>query len=68
MIKYKIGQNAGILWQLIDKEGEIDCKKLMKLSEIKSDKDFYMAIGWLSRENKVCFFETDDGLQIGLVG
>jgi hypothetical protein len=67
MKKQEIGENAGIIWQIIYNETEMPLKKMKKQSGIISDMDFYMAIGWLSRENKIHFFERNNELFIGLV-
>jgi hypothetical protein len=58
MRKNEIGVNAGIIWQNLDTNGGCpinDLKKLLKMN----DKDFYMALGWLSRENKIAFYEKE---------
>jgi len=47
-----IGQNAGILWDVLNKEGPQVQTKLMKKTRL-SENDFYGAVGWLARENKI---------------
>jgi len=59
MIKGEIGVQAGVIWQYLDKNGECpvdDLKKNLHLEE----KDFYLALGWLARENKVVFYTRED--------
>jgi hypothetical protein len=51
-ISNQIGQNAGIIWEILSKEGEIDIKGLIKKLKI-DEKDIYSGIGWLARENKI---------------
>lgn len=57
MDKYTIGNNAGIVWTLLN-----DCKRWkyedLKAASALSDRDLNAAIGWLAREDKI-YFETD---------
>ena len=66
MLKKEIGENAGTIWQLLEKELDMPVNKLQKQSGL-TDKDFYLAIGWLSRENKIYIFEKDKKLHVCLV-
>jgi hypothetical protein len=55
----QIGETAGAIWQTLSKEGPLTFAALME--EINAPQSlFFMAIGWLSREEKV-FFEPADG-------
>lgn len=56
MDKYIIGENAGILWRLLN----TDAQKRWEYSEIKAltgfdDSELGSAIGWLAREDKIEF-------------
>ena len=52
-----IGKNAGIIWTLLQGKENEDASKLKKESKL-SDAEFWAAIGWLSREDKlVCTTE-----------
>jgi len=64
MIKEKIGNNAGLVWNALA-NGKSEIKVLKKAVKL-SDKDLYAALGWLAREEKV-FFEGDGNLVVGLV-
>lgn len=66
MLKQIIGENAGIIWQILYDGTDFPLVKLQKLSGI-SDRDFYMAIGWLARENKIHFFHKAEVLCLCLV-
>ena len=46
------GHNAGRLWETLSTEGPQVQTKLMKKTKLRED-DFYGAIGWLARENKI---------------
>lgn len=60
MNKNTIGSNAGILWQLMNNSMSWDYEELKKESGL-SDKDFWAALGWLARENKIEFDAVDAG-------
>lgn len=51
-LEFEIGENAGLIWNLLNNEGDLHINKL--LSKLRIDeKDIYSAVGWLSRENKI---------------
>ena len=47
-----IGKNAGVIWTLLNSKGKEEVTKLKKESHL-SDAEFWAAIGWLSREEKL---------------
>ena len=51
-LNFKIGKNAGKIWNILNIEGEIDIQNISKLTKI-DETDTYLAIGWLARENKI---------------
>ena len=59
MIKQTIGENAGKIWRLLNKNGEMQLAELLKTSNIE-EADFNMSIGWLAREGKIAFYDEDD--------
>jgi hypothetical protein len=59
MIKQTIGENAGQIWQLLNKNGEMQLADLLKTSNIEED-DFNRSLGWLAREGKIAFYNEDD--------
>jgi hypothetical protein len=56
MLNDIIGKNAGTIWQILEDNGEIELKELLKMSKLKKP-DFNMAIGWLAREGKISFYD-----------
>ncbi len=48
------GRNAGKIWHIINKQGPQTPTKLMKTTGLPKE-DFYTAIGWLAKENKIYF-------------
>ena len=57
MDKYTIGNNAGIVWTLLN-NGKRWKYEDLKAASALSDRDLNAAIGWLAREDKI-YFETD---------
>lgn len=55
MDKHVIGENAGIVWRLLNNGERWEYEQLKNTSGL-SDRDLNLAIGWLARENKI-FFE-----------
>ena len=47
-----IGNNAGKIWRVLDEEGPQVRSKLLEKTDLTED-EFYGAIGWLARENKI---------------
>ena len=64
MDKYTIGNNAGIVWKLLNNGKHWSYEDLnwsyedLKKASGLTDRDLNAAIGWLAREDKV-YFETD---------
>lgn len=49
-----IGLAAGDIYEILKRDGEMPLKKLHTKSQLPS-KLFYMALGWLSREDKITY-------------
>ncbi len=47
-----IGNNAGVIWNVLNTNGKMTESKLKKESGLGSA-EFYMALGWLAREGKL---------------
>ena len=63
-MKDKIGTNAGLVWNAL-LVGNLDIKALKKATKL-NDKDVYAALGWLAREDKIYFVETESEFIVGL--
>lgn len=48
----KIGNNAGVIWNVLNANGKMTETKLKKETGLGSA-DFYTALGWLAREGKI---------------
>jgi len=47
-----IGNNAGVIWNVLDANGKMTETKLKKETGLGSA-EFYSALGWLAREGKI---------------
>lgn len=59
MDKRIIGENAGVIWKLLNNGERWEYERLKTASGL-SDRDLNLAIGWLARENKVYFEQSKD--------
>lgn len=48
----KFGINAGKIWDVLNVNGALNKKKIIETAKI-NNKDFYLGLGWLARENKI---------------
>ena len=64
-MKEKIGNDAGLIWQVLDAQGIKSLKELKKAAKL-NDKEIYAAIGWLAREEKLAFHQEEDDWYISL--
>jgi len=51
-INDKFGQNAGKIWRTLNSHGVLTKRELISKTNL-SIRDFYSALGWLARENKI---------------
>jgi hypothetical protein len=49
----KIGPNAGKIWETLDVRGSLQQANLIEITRL-NEGEFYAAVGWLARENKIC--------------
>ncbi len=63
--KDDIGLNAGEIWNLLYVKGALSIKKIGEFTHFR-EMLIYMSLGWLSRENKVHFFEKDGTTYVAL--
>ena len=62
----KVGILAGAVWSALNENGAMAAKDLKKAAKIKSDKDLYLAMGWLLHENKINVTEEEKTLTLEL--
>ncbi len=61
-----IGTNAGAIWTALSENGAMNTKDLKKAAKVKTDKDLYLAMGWLLREDKINVTEADKVITVEL--
>jgi hypothetical protein len=64
MLKKDIGINAGTIWQYLSEKGRLSIKEIEELTNYK-ESFILLALGWLSRENKIKF-SNDNNMYIEL--
>ena len=62
----KVGILAGAVWSALNENGAMAAKDLKKAAKIKSDKDLYLTMGWLLREDKINVVEEEKTLTLEL--
>lgn len=62
----KIGCVAGAIWVALNENGAMSSKDLKKIAKIKSDKELYLAMGWLCREDKLNVVEEGKEITLSL--
>ena len=60
-----IGNTAGQIWQYLDKQGPVTIIKLKSELGI-SNSTLYLALGWLSREDKINIIDFEQSFKISL--
>lgn len=66
MLTTKTGELAGAIWVALSEQGTLTGKELKKAAKIKSDKDLYLGLGWLLREDKVYTAEVEKDITVSL--
>lgn len=57
MLQEKAGETAGKIWETLNEKGTQTLKQIKKSAKI-NEKDFYLGLGWLLREDKLIVDET----------
>lgn len=66
MFKEKAGELAGKIWEALNTNGELSGKDLKKVTKVRSEKDLYLGLGWLLREDKVEVTEVAKDINVVL--
>ena len=53
MLTIKSGEIAGRIWTALDEKGTLTGKELKKVCGRLTDKELYLGLGWLLREEKI---------------
>ena len=67
MLKEKAGVIAGQIWEALNgKEKGMTQNELKKAAKLKADKDLFLGLGWLLREDKIETKEEEGELSVKL--
>ena len=67
MLKEKAGVIAGQIWDALNgKEKGLTQKELKKAAKLKTDKDLFLGLGWLLREDKIETKEKEGEMSVKL--
>ena len=67
MLKEKAGALAGQIWEALNETEGLTQKQIKKTAKVKADKDFFLGLGWLLREDKVAVSEAEGEIFVKLV-
>jgi hypothetical protein len=62
----KVGTIAGQIWNALNDNGALNTKDLKKAAKVKNDKDLFLGLGWLLREDKVALTEVEKDIVVAL--
>lgn len=65
MLKEKAGEIAGKIWNALNETQGLTVKQIKKATKL-IDKDLYLGIGWLLREDKISTSEIEGELFVKL--
>lgn len=65
MFQEKVGENAGVVWNILSGTEGKTFKEIKKEGSLK-EKDLYLALGWLLREGKISVEPAEKDLFIKL--
>lgn len=65
MFTEKVGELAGKIWVALNENGKVTGKELKKYIKVRADKELYLGLGWLLREDKIDV--TESGKEILVV-
>ena len=66
-MKEKAGALAGQIWEALNGTEGLTQKQIKKAAKMKADKDFFLGMGWLLREDKVTVSEVEGEIFVKLV-
>jgi hypothetical protein len=61
-----VGTLAGAVWTALNENGALATKDVKKVAGLKSDKELYLAMGWLLREDKLNVAEVGKTVTLSL--
>ncbi len=61
MLQEKAGEIAGLIWNALNGTKGLSAKDLKKVTKIRAEKELYLGLGWLLREDKITTSEDENG-------
>ena len=65
MIKSDIGENAGVIWNLLSERGILSIRQIGEITGFRS-LVISLALGWLAKENQIRFIDKNSIIHIEL--
>lgn len=62
----KVGTIAGQIWNALNENGALNTKDLKKAAKVKNEKELFLGLGWLLREDKVTVTEAEKDFVVAL--
>ncbi len=62
----KAGEIAGKIWNALNEKGEQTGKELKKAAAVKTEKELFLGLGWLLREDKIQITEVEKDIAVVL--
>lgn len=59
MLVVQVGFYAGAIWKALEGQNSMTQKEIKKIAKLK-DKEFYLGLGWLLREDKLNINQESD--------
>lgn len=66
MYNEKAGELAGKIWEALAAGGALTGKELKKVTKAKSEKELFLSLGWLLREDKLFIEEVEKDIKVAL--
>lgn len=66
MFNEKAGVLAGQIWEALNENGTMTGKELKKVAKVKSEKELFLGLGWILREDKLTIEEVEKDIQVSL--
>ncbi|MBQ9559909.1 MAG: winged helix-turn-helix domain-containing protein [Bacteroidaceae bacterium] len=66
MMNEKVGTIAGQIWNALNENGALNTKDLKKAAKVKNEKELFLGLGWLLREDKVTVTEAEKDFVVAL--
>lgn len=66
MLNEIAGEIAGKIWNALNENGQLTGKDLKKAAKLKNERDLYLGLGWLLREDKIQAESADKDILVSL--